>query len=522
VGNPVDSDPVVRRALLAVHDKTDLLAFAQALESGRVELLATSGTHAFLAKGGVRARPAEELTGIGSWFAGRIKTLHPGLLGGILAPRSEAGLAELAGHGLLPIDLVAVNLYPFEAHWRENPGSSDHEEFIDVGGVTLLRAAAKNHASVAAVSDPAQYAGVAAELAAQGGRLSGATRRSLALHAFERTAEYDRVIAAALAPKPSGALAMPSGLRLRREPATLRYGENPHQKAAIYRWEGAGIDPLGRPELELVKGDALSYTNLLDLDTALGIVSEFERPTAAITKHANPCGAASGETTSEALARAIATDPVARYGCAIALNRTFTRADVEPLRGVFVDLLAAPGFDSEALARLAVRPKIKLVRIEPFPPDAPRWELRSALGRVLLEEVDQRALLPGDLRQVTRAAASAHELASLAFAWKVVRYTRSNAIVLADGSATVGIGAGQPVRLRSVELAIGVAGERARGSVLASDAFFPFADGVEAAGAAGVRAILQPGGSIRDAEVIAAADRFGIAMYSTGWRAFRH
>ncbi|MCI4348606.1 MAG: bifunctional phosphoribosylaminoimidazolecarboxamide formyltransferase/IMP cyclohydrolase [Thermoplasmata archaeon] len=522
MGSPVESDPVIRRALLAVHDKTGLVELARALERASVELLATSGTHAFLAQGGIRARPAEELTGIGSWFAGRIKTLHPGLLGGILAPRTKEGVAELSAHGLLPIDLVVVNLYPFEAHWKAEPGSSNHEEFIDVGGVTLLRAAAKNHDFVAAVSSPTQYEGVTEELAAHGGRLSGETRRTLAMKAFERTADYDGVIAAALGPTSSGSLAMPQELTLRREPAQLRYGENPHQKAAIYRWDVSERDPLGHPEFELIKGEALSYTNLLDLDTALGIVSEFERPAAAITKHANPCGAASAETAAEALARAVATDPVARYGCAIALNRTLTAEDAEPLRGVFVDLLAAPAFETDALERLTARPKIKLVRIAPFPAGAARWELRSAVGRVLLEQVDQRILLPGDLRQVTRAAASERDLAALSFAWKVVRHARSNAIVLADGSATVGIGAGQPVRLRSVELAIGVAGERARGSVLASDAFFPFADGVEAAGTAGVRAILQPGGSIRDAEVIAAADRHGIAMYCTGWRVFRH
>jgi phosphoribosylaminoimidazolecarboxamide formyltransferase/IMP cyclohydrolase len=532
VGPPELDLVPVRRALFSVSDATGLAAFGRALAARGVELWATEGTREGLTRDGVSARPAEELTGIGSWFGGRIKTLHPGLLGGILAPRTPDGRAELERRSLREIDLVAVNFYPFAQRAGESPRSPDLEESIDIGGVTLARAAAKNHRWVAVASDAADYPEIARELEARSGALTGATRRALAARTFERIAEYDGRIARSFEtgrpPNRTGAApsAFPPTLSFALDPEPLRYGENPHQPAAAFRVVesdgGATRTALAPWPYDRLKGDALSYTNLLDLDAALAIVAEFPVPSAAVVKHASPCGVASGSTVREALARAIETDPVARYGAIIAVNRPFAAGDEDPLHGVFVDLLAAPEVSSEAREILGRRPKLKLVRATPPSLESPRWEARSALGRLLVQEADRRELAPSEFRLVTRRTADPKEACSLDFAWRVVRHARSNAVVLAHGSATVGIGSGQPTRVKAVELAAEVAGERARGSVLASDAFFPFPDGIEAAGRAGVRAVLQPGGSIRDAEVIASAERYDMAMYHTGWRVFRH
>jgi len=511
----------VARALLSVDDKSGVAGLARGLAGLNVELWATGGTRRSLQESRVPVRPLEELTGVGAWFDGRVKTLHPAVFGGILAPRTEAGRRELEERKLLAFDLVVSNFYPFERHLAEHPNARDREEFIDIGGVTLTRAAAKNHAAVTVLTDPRDYPAVLDELRAHGGAVTAATRLALAVKAFERCTEYDAAIARGLtgSEAPDG---FPQEVVFRREPLKLRYGENPHQRAATYGAvspAGAGLQPAA---FALVKGESLSYTNLLDLDTALGIVAEFPGPSVAVVKHATPCGVASGATLREALERAVATDPVARYGCAIAVNRPFTGGDVAALHGVFVDLLAAPEFDPAALEALGRRPKAKLIRAEPPAKDRPLWDAKSALGRLLLQETDRRELLPTDFRLVTGPAVAPEELCALDFAWRVVRHAKSNAIVLASGSRTVGIGSGQPTRVKAVELACEVAGDRARGAVLASDAFFPFPDGVEVAGRAGVRTILQPGGSLRDPEVIAAAERAGITMYFTGWRVFRH
>jgi phosphoribosylaminoimidazolecarboxamide formyltransferase / IMP cyclohydrolase len=510
----------VRRALLSVDDPTGLVDFARDVAARGVELVATRGTRGRLESAGVIARPAEELTGVGAWFGGRIKTLHPGLLGGILAPRTPDGEAELERHGLLAIDLVAVNFYPFARRLAEAPGSPDLVDAVDVGGVTLARAAAKNHAWVAAVTGPEQYADVARELAATGGSLCGETRRALAVAAFRRTAAYDRLIAGGLAGPPRGGF--PDSAEFRRDPVELRYGENPHQRAAAYDLEPPGPSPMRPLPLAQLKGAPLSYTNLLDLDTALATVAEFSEPAAAVVKHATAVGVASGPSLGEALSAAIATDPVARYGCVVAVNRPLNGEDLTGLKGVFVDLIGGPAFEPAALEGLGRRAKAKVVRCEPPPLGEPRWEAHGALGRLLLQEADRRPLELSSLRRVTSSAATDAELSSLEFAWRVVRHAKSNAVVLATGTSTVGIGSGQPTRVKAVELAAAVAGPRAAGSVLASDAFFPFADGLEAAARAGVRAVVQPGGSLRDPEVIAVAERLGMAMYFTGWRVFRH
>jgi len=512
----------VARALLSVFDPTGLIELGCGLARHEVELWATSGTRRALDAAGVPARATEEITGIGDWFGGRIKTLHPTLLGGILAPRTPAGRAELAQRALQPIDLVVVNFYPFARRFAEAPDAPDLEESIDIGGVTLARAAAKNHAGVAVASDPSEYGPLLEELDREHGWITDATRRRLAAAAFARCAAYDALIGRALAGPSAPSGAFPPGLTLERDPMALRYGENPHQTAAAYRWSGAGTSPLPAWPLTVLRGDRLSYTNLLDLDTAYRTVAEFPTPTAAVVKHATPCGVASGATIAEAVAAAVATDPVARYGCVLAVNRPLDADAVAALAGIFVDLAIAPGFSEEARTRLAKRAKVKLLEAPVPDPAEPFWEVHAAAGRVLVQDGDRRQLTAGEFRVVAGPPLDGPTACALDFAWRVVRHAKSNAVVLAQGPATVGIGAGQTTRVKAVELAVEVAGARAKGSVLASDAFFPFADGVEVAGRAGVRAILQPGGSLRDPEVLAAAERFGLTMCFTGWRVFRH
>ena len=512
----------VARALLSVSDAKGLADLAEGLRQLSVELWATSGTRKVLADAGIPATATEERTGVGDWFGGRVKTLHPALLGGILAPRTPEGEQELRDRGLVPIDLVVVNFYPFTERWAATEPMPTLVEAIDVGGVTLARAAAKNHAEVAVATDPSEYGPLLAELRQDGGRTSAATRRTLAAAAFARCAAYDTAIASALGEAAAPGPAFPEAILLRREASPLRYGENPHQAAAAYRIDAGarGIPPA--LSLELLQGERLSYTNLLDLDTAVRIVGEFAAPTAAVVKHATPCGVASGSTSAEAIANALATDPVARYGCALAVNRPFDLASAAALAGVFVDLVVAPSYDDDARARLARRAKAKVVVGTPPAVAAPFWDVHAAAGRWLVQQGDRRQLRPEEFRVVAGTPLDPPTTAALDFAWRVVRHAKSNAVVLADGPVTVGIGSGQTSRVKAVEIACEIAGPRAKGAVLASDAFFPFPDGVEAAGRAGVAAILQPGGSLRDPEVMAAAERFGIRMAFTGWRVFRH
>ena len=523
VGAEAGPERRVERALLSVQDKGGLVPFVQGLAGLGVELWATAGTRRALEGAGCAAHAVEDLTGVDAWFGGRVKTLHPAVFGGILAPRTPQGLEELARHHLRPFDLVVVNLYPFEQHLVETPDASDREEFIDIGGVALVRAAGKNHEAVAVVSDPAQYPAVLEELRERRGGLSAATRRRLATEAFDRCSRYDAAIASGLRePTAAGASPFPAELALAADALSPRYGENPHQKARAYAFRGSAALEEPPVPLDVLKGDSPSYTNLLDLETAVGLVGEFRTPAAAVVKHATPCGAATAGTIQEALRAAVATDPVARYGCVVAVNRPLRASDLASFQGVFIDLLAAPAYEPDALEALGRRPKVKVVRVPTEPVGRPRWEARTALGRLLVQEADRRPLDPAALRHVAGPELGAADLAAFGFAWSVVRYARSNAIVLTKGSTTVGIGSGQPTRVKAVELACEVAGDRARGSFLASDAFFPFADGVEAAARAGVRAVVQPGGSVRDPEVLAVAERAGMSMYFTGWRVFRH
>jgi phosphoribosylaminoimidazolecarboxamide formyltransferase / IMP cyclohydrolase len=522
VASEIDGDRRLARAIVSVQDKTGVVDLARELRSFQVELWATSGSRRALTDAGLEVRSVEELTGVDAWFGGRVKTLHPAVFGGILAPRTDAGRAEAAAHGVRTFDLVVVNFYPFVRHLAEAPAATDREEFVDIGGVSLARAAAKNHADVTVASDPADYPAIVTELRERNGRISAGTRRRLAVATFARCSRYDAAIALGLAPAAPAAGQFPSEVRFGADTLTVRYGENPHQAAKVYAF--GGPPPLDAPAvpIESVQGDPLSYTNLLDLDAALGLVEEFSEPAAAVVKHATPCGVASAPSLRAALEGAVATDPVARYGCAIAVNRPPTPDDLAALHGVFVDLLAAPELSEPARAVLTRRKKVKVVRVPILPADRPSWDARTALGRLLVQEADRRPLALDSLKRVAGPALTAEELATLAFAWSVVRHAKSNAIVLARGRATVGVGSGQPTRVKAVELACEVAGPRARGALLASDAFFPFADGIEAAARVGVRGVLQPGGSVRDPEVIAAAERAGMAMYFTGWRVFRH
>ncbi len=516
--------PKIGRALLAADRKEPIVPLARGLRSRGVELYATEGTRRHLEGLGIPCHGTEEITGITAWFGGRVKTLHPKLFGGILAPRDEGGRRELETLGLVPFDLVAVLFYPFEEALIA--GTERPEELlerIDVGGPSLLRAAAKNHRYVVPFSDPADTESLLVELERTGGQVSPATRVRLAAKAFRRTALYDAAVHAWLE-----RVADPTTPRLAdllafaRSGEGLRYGENPHQRADVLVEVAPPGVPLTPWPLVRLKGDALSYNNYLDLERALALVSEFDAPAAVVVKHATPCGAASADDLPQALQQALGTDPVARYGSAVAVNRPLTLAGVDALKGTFVDLLVGPSFPAEVRERLARRPKLKLVQGMAPSRATPRWEARTATGRLLLQEADRRELVSSEIKLVTRRAASEEELRSFPFAWKVVRHARSNAVALVRGQATVGIGSGQTSRVGAVRVALEVAGDRARGSVLASDAYFPFADGLEEAGRAGVRVILQPGGSIRDTEVVAAADRLDLAMYFCGWRVFRH
>jgi phosphoribosylaminoimidazolecarboxamide formyltransferase/IMP cyclohydrolase len=525
----------VRRALVSVHDKTGVVDFATGLAALGVEVLSTGGTAKLLRESGVPVRDVSEVTGFPEMLDGRVKTLHPKIHGGILARRDvPAHLEALDKHGIPPIDLVVVALYPFEATVAR-PGVTLPEaiEQIDVGGPTMIRAAAKNHASVGVVTDPAQYGPVLDELRASGGQLSERTRARLAQEAFRRTAQYDAAIAAwlrspgAAGAAPAAADDLPLRLRLDAERAlALRYGENPHQAAAFYT-------PLDGPRAGLaamkpLHGPPLGYNNLLDFSAAWGLLLEFDEPAAVVIKHTNPCGVALGASVGEAMARAKACDPVSIYGGIVGVNRTLDLAVVEALSGIFVEILFAPAYAPDALEEL--RRTKKKCRVFEVPCDragvpARVVEYRSVWGGLLAQTADLADLGPGALTTVSKRPPTAAELAALGFAWRVAKHAKSNAIVLATRGQVVGVGAGQMNRVDSARLAVMRAREvglETRGSVCASDAFFPFRDGLDVVANAGATAVIHPGGSLRDEEVVRAADEHGMAMVLTGIRHFRH
>jgi phosphoribosylaminoimidazolecarboxamide formyltransferase/IMP cyclohydrolase len=526
----------VRRALVSVHDKTGVVEFARELTRLGIEILSTGGTAKLLRDSGVAVRDVADVTGFPEMLDGRVKTLHPKIHGGILARRDLPAHQEaLERHGIPPIDLVVVALYPFEATVAK-PGVTLAEaiEQIDVGGPTMIRAAAKNHGSVGVVTDASQYRAVLDELAASG-ELGDATRFRLAQEAFRRTAQYDAAIAAWLrsadvgGPPPSTALAADyppqQSLELQRE-LSLKYGENPHQTAAFYRIVGG--PPVGLAGMKQLHGPELGYNNVLDFSAALGLLLEFEAPAAVVIKHTNPCGTALGASVGEAMARAKACDPVSIYGGIVGVNRTLDMAVVQALAGIFVEILFAPAYAPDALEEL--RKTKKKCRVFEVPCDraslpARLPEYRSVLGGLLAQSTDLIDLDPGKLQTVTKRAPTAAEMTALRFAWRVGKHAKSNAIVLTTADQVVGVGAGQMNRVDSARIAVMRAKEvglSTVGAVCASDAFFPFRDGFDVVAAAGVTAVIQPGGSLRDNEVIAAADEQGIAMVFTGLRHFRH
>ena len=497
------------KAILSVYDKTGLAKFAQGLSELGWTLIASGGTARLLNEQGLAVIEVADYTGSPEILGGRVKTLHPAIHGGLLARPTEDDRQQLEALGWDYIDLVAVNLYPFEQTVMK-PGATleDAIENIDIGGVTLIRAAAKNHERVTLVCDPADYETVLTEL--RSGGVSSQTRRRLAVKGFAQTTRYDASI--------SGYLAPDGAFSFQAYPVqVLRYGENPHQSAALYGYE-PGAGPLGGMVLQ---GKPLSYNNLLDLDAAWRAAVSFDRPTVCIVKHLSPCGLASADTLAEAFPQALASDPVSAFGSVIATNRSFDADIAQALGSLFVECIAAPGFTPEALGILTRHKNLRLVDMPSTIVD-PLFELRSVNGGILRQAVDLGDPADTAWHVVTQRQPTEAEWRSLRFAWKACQHVKSNAIVFAQDEATVGIGGGQPNRVDCVRIAAQRAGEKARGAVMASDAFFPFPDSVEAAAQAGITAIVEPGGSVRDGESIAAADTHGIAMVFTGVRHFRH
>jgi phosphoribosylaminoimidazolecarboxamide formyltransferase/IMP cyclohydrolase len=505
----------IKRGLFSVYDKTGLVEMARSLAERGVELVASGGTARALRQAGLNVRAVSDVTGCPEILGGRVKTLHPAIHGGILSRRTLGDREELDGQGWDEVDLVVVNLYPFEKTAADPSASLENViEQVDIGGVALLRASAKNYAHVTTVCDPADYESVLTEIDTHG-QTPLETRRQLAVKAFAHTAAYDAAIWRYLSGDGDEQAGFPEKLTLGlRKLDDLRYGENPHQRAALYNLPGV-TGPLGG---RLLQGKALSYNNLLDLNAAWRACAGFERPTIAIIKHLGPCGLASADTLAEAFPLALAGDPVSAFGSVIAANRTFDGVTVGALGDLYVEAIAAPAFTAEAQQALEARKGCRLVTIEPSEPE--QFEMRSIRGGFLLQDPD-----PGDQaewRVVTERAPTPTEKTSLRFAWQAVAHVKSNGILVAQGEAAVGIGGGLPSRVDAVRLALAKAGERAQGAVLASDAFFPFPDGVEIAASNGVTAIVQPGGSVRDQQVIETADRHGVAMCFTDARHFRH
>ncbi|MBI3464058.1 MAG: bifunctional phosphoribosylaminoimidazolecarboxamide formyltransferase/IMP cyclohydrolase [Planctomycetes bacterium] len=518
----------IERALLSVSDKSGLVEFARGLAALGIQLFSTGGTRACLEQAGIPVRDVAAYTGFPEMMDGRIKTLHPKIHGGILCRRDRPeDMAALAEHGISTLDLVVVNLYPFEATIRREGVAWDEAiEQIDIGGPTLIRAAAKNHAFVAVVTSPEQYQRVLDEVTAS--RSTGELlRRELAGAAFAHTAAYDQAIADFFRRK-EGEEPTPATMTLRlRRKEILRYGENPHQLAAVYedeRHPDSGL--VGARKLH---GKELSYNNLLDLDSAWKIVRSLPAPAAVVIKHNNPCGAACAATLAESMRRALDGDPLSAFGSVLGLNRSVDAATAEVLAepGRFIEAIVAPGYEPPAIEILTTRPKwkgnVRLIAITPQDRAAgPGWELRQIDGGFLRQESDADDDPDAEWSVVTHRKPTDAEQADFRFAWSVVRHVKSNAIVLAKNRTLLGVGAGQMSRVDSVEIALDKAGAEAKGAALASDAFFPFPDSIQHAAAAGVSAIIQPGGSRNDPDVIAACDQHGIAMIFTGRRHFKH
>lgn len=524
----------ITRALLSVSDKTGIVDLGRALAAHGVELVSTGGTAKALRDAGLAVRDISDLTGFPEMMDGRVKTLHPVVHGGLLAVRDDpAHVASMAEHGIGPIDLVVVNLYPFEATVAKGAKRDEIVENIDIGGPSMLRSAAKNHAFVTIVTDPADYGALVAEMDAQGGATTLDLRRRLAARAFPVTAAYDGMIASWFGFADQGEQ-FPETLPITlKRGSALRYGENPHQAAAFYAAAGPAARGIG--QARQLQGKELSYNNYNDADAALDLISEFRdaAPTCVIVKHANPCGVAMAATLGDAYAAAFACDTVSAFGGIIAVNRPLDGATAAAISGIFTEVVVAPGADDEAIAIFAAKKNLRLLLTDGLPdPARGGLTVKSITGGWLVQSRDNGRLAADDLRVVTARQPTPAELADCLFAWTVAKHVKSNAIVYAKDGAIAGIGAGQMNRLESARIAAWKARDAAEkagwpqprtiGSAVASDAFFPFADGLMAAVEAGATAVIQPGGSIRDAEVIAAANEAGLAMLFTGMRHFRH
>jgi phosphoribosylaminoimidazolecarboxamide formyltransferase/IMP cyclohydrolase len=509
--------PKIKRALISVTDKTSVVPFAKTLsEEFGVELISTGGTARLLREAGVAVRDVSEVTGFPEMLDGRVKTMHPKITGAILAIRSNpAHMASLHEHEIEPIELVVVNLYQFEkVAASANAPLQDLIENIDIGGPTMIRSSAKNYQDVAIVVSPSDYDPILAEMRENGGDLKAATRWHLAQKAFRTTAEYDRAIAARLALVDGPAPVLPDPLDIRMaKRMDLRYGENPHQSAALY---GAASGVAGG---EQIGGKELSYNNLVDLDAAWLLAQEFVRPAAAIIKHTNPCGCAEQDTLDEAYRKALEVDPVSAYGGVIGFNRPVDEATAREIAKTFIEAIAAPEFTAEARAVLAAKKNLRLLKVRA---GAEPLVIKSITGGFLAQTADTHRLQRSGCTVATKRVPTDEEWLALEFAWKVAKHVKSNAIVFSRAGQSVGVGAGQMSRVDSVRIGAAKAVLPLKGTVVASDAFFPFSDGVEELAKNGAVAVIQPGGSVRDKEVIEAADRLGLAMVFTGVRHFRH
>ncbi len=530
---PAPDHVTIRRALLSVSDKTGLLDLARALDAAGVELISTGGTAKAIAQAGIAVRDVSDITGFPEIMDGRVKTLHPSVHGGLLAIRDdEEHKAAMDAHGIGAIDLAVINLYPFEEVRRSGADDASIVENIDIGGPAMVRASAKNHAYVTVLTDPSDYAALIGELKANDGATRYAFRQQMAAKAFGRTASYDAAISSWFADALS--VEMPERRVVAGSLASvMRYGENPHQKAGFYV---TGEHRPGVATARQLQGKELSYNNINDTDAAFELVAEFDparKAAVAIIKHANPCGVAEADDILSAYRAALACDPVSAFGGIVALNRPLDAEAARAIVDVFTEVIIAPGASEEAIAIVAAKKNLRLLLTDALPdPRASGLSIKSVAGGLLVQGRDNRTVEDLDLQVVTRRSPSVAEMADLRFAFRVAKHVKSNAIVYAKAGATVGIGAGQMSRVDSSRIAArkaqdaaqaaGIAGSLTEGSVVASDAFFPFADGLISAIEAGATAVIQPGGSMRDDEVIAAADAHDIAMVFTGTRHFRH
>lgn len=513
----------VKRAIISVSDKSGVLEFSKELVKAGVEIISTGGTYKLLKDNGIPVKEVSEITGFPEMLDGRVKTLHPMIHGGILARRDiPEHMEAIAEKNIRAIDMVVVNLYPFkETVLKDNASFEEIIENIDIGGPSMIRAAAKNYRSVAVLTDPKQYDAVTEELRLKG-EISQSTLEKLMTEAFIATAQYDSMIASVMLSKFGEGFPESFPMPLEKV-EDLRYGENPNQSAAFYKMPFAS--GITTAKSEQLHGKELSYNNILDLDKALDIAMDFERPTAVVMKHTNPCGLASGDTIFEAFETAYNVDPLSAFGCVICLNRDCDIETAEMISQYFVEAVICPNYENEALELLSRKKNIRLLRTNaPIAPSErhKEYKMKKVQGGVLIQTGEDVEIDPGNLKVVTDRSPTKEETDALLFAWKLAKHVTSNAVVYVKGERAIGIGAGQMSRVDSAKIASMKANEPTEGSVMASDAFFPFRDGVDEAAKAGVTAIIQPGGSIRDQEVIDAANEHKMAMVFTGCRVFRH